>query len=209
MKLTIFGAAGRTGIPLVQQALDTGHDVVALVRTPSKLSIKNERLTVVQGDVANLADVENVVEGADAVLSVLGHVKGSVPDILTYAMHNIITAMDKYGVKRLVSMSGASVHAPQDKPKLVNRLIKLFTQAVTGSLLQDAEHQLKVLQNSDVDWVIVRGPILTDGPHTGTYRVGWTGVNTGIRVSRADVADFILKQVTDTTYLRQAPLISN
>ena len=209
MKLTIFGAAGRTGIPLVQQALDTGHEVVALLRTPSKLSIKNERLTVVQGDVANLADVENVVEGADAVLSVLGHVKGSVPDILTYAMHNIITAMDKYGVKRLVSMSGASVHAPQDKPKLVNRLIKLFTQAVTGSLLQDAEHQLKVLQNSDVDWVIVRGPILTDGPHTGTYRVGWTGVNTGIRVSRADVADFILKQVTDTTYLRQAPLISN
>ena len=209
MKLTIFGAAGRTGILLVQQALDAGHDVVALVRTPSKLSIKNERLTVVQGDVANLADVENVVEGADAVLSVLGHVKGSAPDILTYAMHNIITAMDKYGVKRLVSMSGASIYAPQDKPKLVNRLIKLFTQAATGSLLQDGQQQLKVLQNSDVDWVIVRGPILTDGPHTGTYRVGWTGVNTGIRVSRADVADFTLKQVTDTTYLRQAPLISN
>ena len=72
MKLTIFGAAGRTGILLVQQALDADHDVVALVRTPSKLSIKNERLTVVQGDVANLSDVEKVVEGADAVLSVLG-----------------------------------------------------------------------------------------------------------------------------------------
>src|SRR6266487_2410836 len=70
MKLAIFGAAGRTGIPLVQQALEEGHEVVALVRTPAKLSIGDERLTVVQGDVAHLADVERVVQGADAVLSV-------------------------------------------------------------------------------------------------------------------------------------------
>jgi len=209
MKLAIFGAAGRTGIPLVQQALEGGNDVVALVRTPSKLSIKNERLTMVQGDVAHLADVERVVQGADAVLSVLGHVKGSEPDILTQAIRNIITAMDKYGVKRLVSLSGVSVSAPQDKPKLVNRLIKFYTMATTGSLLKDAEQHFMVIQNSDVEWVVVRGPILNEGPHTGTYRVGWTGVNTGIRVSRADIADFMLKQVTDTTYLRQAPLISD
>ncbi len=209
MKVAIFGAAGRTGIPLVQQALEAGYEVVALVRTPSKLSIKNERLSVVQGDVADLADVEKAVEGADAVLSVLGHVKGSAPDILTHAIRNIITAMDKYGVKRVVSLTGASVCVPQDKPRLVNRLIKLITQMETGNLLQDAGQHLKLLQNSDVDWVVVRGPILNEGPHTGKYRIGWTGINTGIRVSRADVADFMLKQVTDTTYLRQAPLVSD
>ena|SRR5713101_5447450 len=90
MKLAIFGAAGRTGIPLVQQALEEGHEVVALVRTPAKLSIGDERLTVVQGDVAHLADVERVVQGADAVLSVLGHVKDSEPDMLTKAIRNII-----------------------------------------------------------------------------------------------------------------------
>ena len=209
MKVAIFGAAGRTGIPLVQQALEAGYEVVALVRTPSKLSIKNDRLSVVQGDVADLADVEKAVEGADAVLSVLGHVKGSAPDILTHAIRNIITAMDKYGVKRVVSLTGASVYVPQDKPKLVNRLIKLITQMEAGNLLQDAGQHLKLLQNSDVDWVVVRGPILNNGPHTGKYRIGWTGVNTGIRVSRADVADFMLKQVTDATYLQQAPLVSD
>ena len=209
MKLAIFGAAGRTGIPLVEQALEKGHEVVALVRTPSKLSIGNQRLTVVQGDVTHLADVERVVQGADAVLSVLGHVKGSEPDILTHAIRNIILAMDKYHVKRLVSLSGASVQAQQDKPKLVNRLIKFYTQATTGSLLKDAEQQFMELQNSDVDWVVVRGPMLTERPHTGTYHISWTGVNTGLRVSRANVADFMLKQVTDRTYLRQAPLISD
>ena len=209
MKVAIFGAAGRTGIPLVQQALEAGYEVVALVRTPSKLSIKNDRLSVVQGDVADLADVEKAVEGADAVLSVLGHVKGSAPDILTHAIRNIITAMDKYGVKRVVSLTGASVYVPQDKPKLVNRLIKLITQMETSNLLQDAGQHLKLLQNSDVDWVVVRGPILNNGPHTGKYRIGWTGVNTGIRVSRADIADFMLKQVTDAPYLQQAPLVSD
>ncbi len=117
--------------------------------------------------------------------------------------------MDTSDVKRLVSLSGASVQAQQDKPKLVNRLIKFYTQATTGSLLKDAEQQFMALQNSDVDWVMVRGPILTEGPHTDTYRVGWTGVNTGLSVSRANIADFMLKQVTDTTYLRQAPLISD
>lgn len=98
MKVAIFGAAGRTGMPLVQQALEEGHEVVALVRTPSKLSIGNQRLTIVQGDVTHLADVERVIQGVDAVLSVLGHVKGSEPDVLTHAIHNIITAMDKYHV---------------------------------------------------------------------------------------------------------------
>lgn len=209
MKLAIFGAAGRTGILLLQQALEQGHEVVALVRTLSKLSMTDERLTVVQGDAAHLSDVERAIQGADAILSVLGHVKGSAPDMLTHAIGNIITAMDMYGVKRLVSLSGSSVHVPQDKPRLVNRLIKFYTQATTGSLLKDAEQQFMALQNSDVDWVVVRGPILTEGPHTGTYRIGWAGVNTGIRVSRANVADFMLKQVTDRTYLRQAPLISD
>jgi putative NADH-flavin reductase len=209
MKLAIFGAAGKTGILLLQQALEQGNEVVALVRTPSKLSITDERLTVVQGDAAHLSAVESAIEGTDAVLSVLGHVKGSAPDILTRAIGNIITAMDMYGVKRLVSLSGSSVHFPQDKPRLVNRLIKFYTQATTGPLLQDGEQQVAALRDSDVDWIIVRAPILTEGPHTNTYRVGWVGINTGIRVSRANIADFMLKQITDTTYLRQAPLVSD
>ena len=209
MKLAIFGAAGRTGILLLQQALDQGNEVVALVRTPSKLSMTDERLTVLQADAAHLSDVERAIQGVDAVLSVLGHVKGSAPDILTHAIGNIITAMDMYGVKRLVSLSGSSIHVPQDKPRLVNRLLKFYTKATTGSLLQDGEQQVAALRDSDVDWIVVRAPILSEGPHTDTYRVGWVGVSTGIRVSRANIADFMLKQVTDTTYLRQAPLVSD
>ena len=209
MKLAIFGATGRTGIPLVKQALAAGYDVTALVRTPEKMPIKDARLTLVQGDAMNATDVDKVVQGADAVLSALGQTKNSPLNMQTVSTRNIIAAMKKYGVKRLVSLTGAGVDAPQDKPKLPNHLIKFLLKVLSGKVLKDAEGHAEVIRNSDLDWVIVRGPMLNEGPHTGKYRVGWVGINTGTRISREDVADFMLRQVTDTSHLQQAPMISD
>jgi len=209
MKLTIFGATGRTGIPLVQQALAAGHTVTAFVRTPEKLPITHDQLTVVQGDATVPAAVERAVAGADAVLSALGQTKGAPKDMQTVATRNIVAAMQQHGVRRLVSLTGAGVDAPQDQPKLINHLIKFALKTLSGDVLRDAENHAEVIRNSDLDWVIVRGPMLTEGPYTGQYRVGWVGVNTSARIARADVADFMLKQVTDDTYLRQAPMISD
>lgn len=209
MRLAIFGGTGRTGIPLIQQALQAGHTVVALVRTPSKMTIHDQRLKIVQGDVLNLDDVDKVVQGADTVISVIGHTKGSPKDVQTIAIKNIVAAMNKYGVKRLVSLTGAGVAAPQDKPKFINHVIMFMLKLLSRNVLVDAEHHYEVLQSSSLDWIVVRGPMLTEGPHTGRYRVGWVGVNTGTRISRADIADFLLKQVVDDRYVRQAPMVSN
>lgn len=209
MKLAIFGATGRTGKPLVNQALKAGHEVVALVRTPSKLAIQNPKLTVLQGDAMTPADVDKVVQGSDAIISVLGQAKDSPRDMQTVAITIIIAAMNKYGIKRLVSLTGAGVDDPRDRPKFANHLIKLALKMMSGHVLKDAENHADAIRKSNLDWVIVRGPMLTDGPHTGNYHVGWVGVNTGSRISRANLADFILKQTTDTTYLRQAPMVSD
>jgi putative NADH-flavin reductase len=209
MKLAIFGATGRTGKPLVEQALQAGHEVVALVRTPSKLTIQHPKLTVIQGDALNPVDVDKVVQGSDAVISVIGQRKGAPRDTMTVAITNIIAAMNKYGVRRLVSLTGGGVDDPRDRPKFANRMIKLALKLMSGHVLKDAENHAEVIRKSNLDWVIVRGPMLNDGPHTGNYRVGWVGVNTGSRLSRANLADFILKQTTDTTYLRQSPMVSD
>lgn len=208
MQIAVFGGTGRTGIPLIQQALEAGHTIVALVRTPSKMPVHDERLTLVQGDVMNAADVDKMVQSSDAVISVIGHTKGSPKDVQTVAMKNILAAMSKYSVKRLVSLTGAGVAVPQDKPKFINHVITFLLKLLSADVLTDAVHHYEVLQSSALDWIVVRGPMLTEGPHTGKYRIGWVGVNTGTRISRADVADFILKQLTDDTYLRQAPMIS-
>ena len=209
MNLAIFGASGRTGRPLVEQALAAGHTVQALVRDPAKLPISNERLTVIQGDALDPQAVERTVDGADTVLSALGQTKGSPKNTQTVATQNILAAMKQHGLRRLVSLTGAGVQAPQDKPKLIDRFIKLALQTLAVDVLRDAEGHAELIRSSDLEWVIVRGPMLNDGPHTGKYRVGWVGVNTSPRIARADLADFMLKQTTDRTYLRQAPMVSD
>ncbi len=208
MKLAIFGASGRTGRPLVEQALAAGHQVTALVRTPNSFPLKHERLRVVEGSVEDAAKVEEAVRGADAVLAVLGHTKTSNKDVLTVGTRNIVNAMKKHGVQRLINLTGAGVRDPQDQPKLVDKVFGFALGRLQPDLLRDSENQTKVIQTSDLAWTIVRGPRLTGGPRTGKYRVGYVGKDSGTQASRADIADFMLKQVTDTTYLRKLPVVS-
>ena len=208
MKLAIFGATGRTGLPLVRQALAKGYTVKALVRTPSKLTIEDPRLTVIQGDATNAADVERTVEGTDGVLSVLGHAKGSPDDVQTVATRAIVAAMKKHGVKRVVSLTGAGVSDPNDQPKVSDRVVKFMLKALSGKVLKDAENHAEVLRNSGLEWIVVRGPMLTDGEHTGVYKSTFVGKDSGMRVSRADVADFMLAQLDSDQWLHKAPMVS-
>lgn len=210
MKITVFGATGRTGIPLVQQALDAGHEVVGFVRSLEKMPIQHERLTMVQGDVMNREDVVRAIQpDTDVVISTLAPVKGSPSDMLPKAADNILAAMQQHDVRRIIYMTGAGVAAPQDQPKLFNHLIKFALKTLSGDVLKQSEMAVDKVRSSDTDWVVVRAPMLTDGEHTGNIRVGWVGVNTGPRLNRADAADFMLSQIDEDAYLHKAPVISN
>lgn len=210
MKLVIFGSTGGTGIPLTQQALDAGHDVIAFVRTPAKMPIAHERLTLVQGDAMQYDDVDNAIApDTDAVISVLAPTKNSPSDMLPRAAQNIIDVMTKKGVQRLIYMTGAGVRAPQDKPGLFDHFIRFALQTFAGDVLEQSEQAVDKVRASDLHWTIVRAPMLTNGDHSGEYRVGWVGVGTGPRLARADAADFILSELEKDEHLQQAPVISN
>lgn len=211
MKIAIFGATGKTGIPLVRQALEAGHEVVAFARTPSKLTIEHERLHVVQGDAMNATDVEKAIAGTDAVITALGHVKGSPPDVQTVATRNMVNAMKKHNIRRLVSLSGAGVPAEQDQPGAIDHVIRFMMRTFAKDVLQDAVNHVEMLEaeQQHIDWVVVRGPRLTEAPSQGDYRVGWVGVNTGTSASRENLAAFMLTQLTDDTYLHQMPVLSD
>jgi len=210
MKLVVFGATSRTSIPLIQQALDAGHEVVGFLRTPSKMPIQHERLTLIQGDVIKVDDVNRAITpDVDAVLNTIGAMKDSPPDMLPHGTDNIIMAMEKNDVKRLVFMTGAAVAVPQDKPKLFHRFINLMFKTFLSDIVRQGEEALARLHASDRDWVVVRAPRLTDGDYTGNIRVGWVGVNTGTQLNRADAAAFMLQQITSNEYLKQAPLVTN
>ena len=209
MKIAVFGATGKVGRHLVDQALERGDEVTVFVRDPSKLTThSSEWLRVVRGDVLAPEDVERAVAGTSAVLSALGHTKTSPKDVLTKGIRNIVAAMNEHGVRRLVSLTGAGVRDPKDEPKLVDRVIGSLLKSFQRDLLEDSIGQARVIRESDLEWVIVRAPVLNEGEKKGEYRVGYVGKESGTRLSRADVADFMLRQTTDDTYLHQAPVIS-
>ena len=150
MKIAVFGATGKVGQHLVDQALERGDEVTVFVRDAFKLTIqRHERLKVVQGDVLDPKVVEQAVVGTDAVLSALGHTKTSTKDVLTEGTKNIIAAMDKHGVRRLVRLTGAGVRDPKDEPKLVDRVIGSLLKLLQRDLLEDGMPQARGVRGSD------------------------------------------------------------
>jgi putative NADH-flavin reductase len=209
MKIIVFGASGGTGIEIVKQALATGHLVTAYVRNPAKINIQHNNLIVLQGDVMDANAVEKAVAGQEAVISALGPTRPPAAGMMETAAHNILSAMKKAGIGRLVSTTGAGVRHPQDQPKLMDHIMKGLLTLLAGDVLKDSAANVAVLRASNIDWTIVRFPRLIDGPKTGKYRVGYIGKDSGSQLSRADGADFVLKELTEKQYIHQMPVVSH
>lgn len=210
MKLVIFGATGSTGKLLVEQALVTGNHVVAYVRNPATLNMKNERLTIIQGELADEVKIESALKGADAVLSVLGPKGRSKSKPLAEGMRIMIAAMKKQGVRRLVITSTLSAKDPHDLPELRAKILVTLVRLAMHTSYEQIVSVADAVRASDLDWTILRLTLLNNKPKSGKVRAGYLGKNeVGTWISRADTADFMLKQVQDTKYLRQAPAISN
>lgn len=206
--LALFGATGGTGGHVLEQALAAGWTVRALARNPGRLD-QHPGLTALAGDVQDADAVARTVEGADAVVSVFGHVKGSPARLQTDGTRHIVAAMHAHGIRRIVSLSGGGVPAEHDRPKAADKVIRFLLRRLSGTVLDDAIEHAQLLRDSDLDWTIVRGPRLTNAPRTGRYRVGWVGVDASTKVARADLADFILRELTEQAHLRSMPFVSS
>ena len=207
--IALFGATGQTGQKFLEVAINLGYEVKALVRDRTKIKNISPKLTVFEGDVLNQQDVIKVVDGTDIVVSLFGHVKGSPEWLQTNGTKNIISAMQKNSVERIISLSGGGLPFPEkDKPKFADHLIRTIMKIAVPKVLNDAIAHADVLKSSNKKWVIVRGPRLTNDERNGSYRVGWVGVNASTKISRSDLADFILSQVEDESFNFQMPFVS-
>lgn len=209
MKIAIFGGTGRTGQHLVRQALEKGHQVVVLARNPDKLSIEDPGLNTIQGDVKDPQAVQKTVAGVEAVLSALGPTSNQPTFEVSQGMSNILNAMKNEGVSRLVITAGAGVGDPNDTPKFFNHVMNFLLKLMARNVLADMSKVVEMTRASDLEWTVVRLPMLTDDPKSGNVKVGYVGKGMGSRISRADIADFMLSQLTDQTYIRKSPAISN
>ncbi len=209
MKIVVFGATGGTGKQVVRQALEAGYQVTAFVRSPEKLDVDGLNLKIIQGDVMEADKVEQAIAGQDAVISTLGATRPPVSGMMETAARNIVSAMQKNNVKRLLSTTGGGVRDPRDKPKLFDKIMKALLTVLAKDVLQDSEANVDHIRASDLDWTIVRFPRLLDGPRTGKYRVGYIGKDSGSQLSRADAADFILKELEKGEYVHKVPMVSD
>ncbi len=207
MKLIIFGATGTIGRQLVLQALAMGHQVTAFVRDPARMAdIQHTNLTFATGDAFSATDVRKAMQGQDAALVALG--AGRKGGIRAEGTKNVLEAMQQTGVRRLVCQSTLGCGDSQ------GNLNFFWKNVMFGWFLKDAflDHELQErhIRNSAVDWTIVRPAAFTDGPATGQFRHGFPAKDRSItlKISRADVAMFMLSQLDSDLYLRKTPGLS-
>lgn len=202
MRMVILGATGGTGMEIVRQAIAHGHEVTAFVRSPEKLRAFESSISVRKGSPLNSAELEAVLKGHDAVLSAFGP---RVP--IAKSDHNLLRdfaaalthAMMRAGVRRLIVESTAFLFKDSVFPPtyLLGRLF--FPSVVT-----DAAAMEQIFRQSKLDWTMLRPPRLTDGPHSGRYRLREGHLPAfGFLISRADVADWFLRTLANATTIRK------
>jgi putative NADH-flavin reductase len=219
MRLVIFGPTGGTGRRLVERAIAEGHEVTAFARDPLRIAARHQRLEVVVGDAFDPESVRGSVAGNEAVISVLGsrqpsnplypHRPGDPDGVASASSQNIVAAMKEHGLRRFVCQTAWGVGESRQDPGFAGAFfMKVLVPPLLRDEYADKEEQEKIVRQSDLEWVIVRPMILTNGPWTNDYRAG-VDLKPGRRpyISRADVADFLMRQLTDDTFVGDAPAI--
>ena len=206
MKVLILGPAGRTGQHLVKQALEQGHEVRVIAREPAKMNFKNQNLEIIAGDVLENSVLEKSMNGIEVVLSALGRGNSlKSGNLISSVMILLIPAMQKNNVSRIIFLSAFGVG---ESFRQASWLQKIAFRFPFKDIYADKLKGETLLKQSNLNWTLVYPVLLTDKPFTGRYSVvERTNMKGFPSVSRADVADFMLSQITDTRYLKKSPII--
>ena len=211
MKIAIFGASGATGQLLTQRCLAAGHSVTALLRRPESFALR-DRVRVVRGSAFDAAIVRETVAGSDVVLSALGARSLRKEDVLEHAVPLIVAAMKQTGVKRIIALGSAGALADSLKKQpawrrwiVENIVYKTMLKWPVASQIS----QYATLSSSGLDWTMVMPPMLTNATGRGVYRIDGEALpRNGSKISREDVADFLMKQIDSGEWVGKGVYLS-
>jgi putative NADH-flavin reductase len=208
-RVVIFGATGGTGREVLNLLLRDGHFATAVVRRPALLSVRHERLTVVEGDVLRTETFEGSIAGADTVVSCVGARARKPTVVYSQGVGGIVRTMNKHGIKRIVCISAGAVVVPTGASGVAKFFIKNILQRLFANLYSDMLIMEDIVEASDLNYTIIRAPWLRSGKLTRQYRVS---VNEQLwrpsKISRADLAHYIVSHLSDQNSFRSKVEIS-
>ena len=210
MRVLIIGASKGIGLETTRQALAAGYHVRALARSAAGIPLSDPKLEKVVGDALKTQDVEAALIGVDVVILTLGVGLGDLfrpVRLFSDATRVLLPAMKAKGVKRLICVTGFGAG---DSRTSISSLQRIPFQIFLGRAYEDKSLQESLIKESVLDWTIARPGVLTGGPRTGRYKIlseasDWRNGT----ISRSDVAEFLVRQIEDQTYVRQAPVLVN
>lgn len=206
MRITVFGANGKVGRLVVRKLLENGHFVRAFVYGPNPFE-ETSGLQVIKGNVEDKAAVFNAVAGSEVIISTLGSWGTKNKNILSVGMSNILPAAEKHGISKVISLTGTDAVAPDEKIDLLRRFTRVILKLIAKKILLDGENHMALLQNNDIDWTVVRAPIMNDRGVQDNYTLSIKPPHPWQTVSRDDVAKAIVDLVTINDWTNQAPFI--
>lgn len=212
MQVTVFGASGNIGRHVTRQLLDVGHDVIAYVRSPDKLALSGPRLSVRTGELTDSDGVRGALRGSDATISALGPTLKpfATGTPLTEGTRLIVDGMHEHCLHRFIGLATPSVVDPRDQSHWKHTVLPIMAGTMFPNALKEVRGMTELITASDLEWTIARITNPTNKPATGRIRAGFLGHDhVGSAMSRADIAAFLVSQLTDRTYIRSAPAISN
>lgn len=205
MRLTVFGASGKVGRLVVEEALKDGHKVTAFVRSNNPFE-EREGLLVIQGDIHNTSDVAQALEGADSVISTLGSWGTKTKEVVSTGVQNIVPIMQKNGQKRIITLTGSGARWSEDSPGFLQKAGHSLIGIVNSKVLQDGEKHIQILEASKLDWTVIRSPVMS-AAKTKKYKLDFIEPPLYQRVSRRAVARCMVDQLKNASYIRKAPHI--
>lgn len=210
MKITIFGASGGIGQHAVEHALNAGYEVNAFVRHPEKVKVVNDRLHVIQGSIDNYTEVSAAIEGSDAVVWCVGIPMRKYVGTPSLDGHRVLLrAMKAQNISRLIDWGTPSIHFERDTKSFVTVVPGMMAGIVLRQAKEEMQKIGELLQESDVNFTLVRFMAPKDTAYTGEVKVGFGDVKMKFAISRADIGAFMIDQIQSAQYLRSMPIIGS
>lgn len=209
VNVAIMGGSGKVGRFLLQRVSEAGYPVRVLMRNPEKFKPGDGCIEIVQGNASDSASIRSLLQGCDTVLNALGQRKErKEAPVFSTATGHVLEVMKESGVRRYILVRGFSIDAPGDQKDLRSKLISMLIRYIVHGMWADWQKELDMLLRSNVEWTLVRLPNVVDEPSPGPVRVDLESPP-GKKISGYDVADFVVAQITDPTYVGKAPFIAN